>query len=215
MLRPASALARVDAHDNPERRARPSWPARRLRFHGRRHLNLVPLFAALDFAAHQHRKHRRKDAEASPYVNHLIAVGRILVEEGGVDDPELVVAAVLHDTVEDTETSFDELAARFGPAVTELVREVTDDKSLDKDVRKQLQIERAPHASPRAKQLKIADKIANLRDILATPPTEWSLERKRDYVDWAELVVAGCRGFNPPLERAFDALAARARVELG
>jgi guanosine-3',5'-bis(diphosphate) 3'-pyrophosphohydrolase len=206
----------VDAHDNPERRARPSRPARRLHFFSRRRpLNLVPLFAALDFAAHQHRKHHRKDAEASPYVNHLIAVGRILVEEGGVEDSELIVAAVLHDTVEDTETSFDELAARFGPAVAALVGEVTDDKQLEKEVRKRLQIERAPFASPSAKQLKIADKIANLRDILATPPTEWNLERKRGYVDWAELVVAGCRGFNPPLERAFDALAARARAELG
>jgi len=124
-------------------------------------LNVVALLDALEFAADKHRNQKRKDAERSPYVNHLIAVTRILAAEGGVDDEAALLAAVLHDTVEDTPTTFEELTARFGATVSELVREMTDDKALEKAVRKQHQIDHAPGLSPLGKQLKIADKIAN------------------------------------------------------
>jgi len=176
-------------------------------------VNVVTLLAALEFAADKHRNQRRKDAKASPYVNHLIAVARILAAEGGVDDEAALVAAVLHDTVEDTDTTFEELTIRFGATVSALVREMTDDKSLPKAVRKQHQIDHAPGASALAKQLKIADKIANIRDIVSTPPADWSRERKLDYFAWAEQVVAGCRGVNPELERAFDEAVAMARAK--
>jgi len=164
----------------------------------------VRLLRALAFAAEKHRDHRRKDANASPYINHLIAAACVLAEEGGVTDEDLLVAAILHDAVEDTETSFVELEEHFGRTVAGIVREVTDNKMLTKEVRKQLQEERAPHASSQVKQLKIADKICNIRDIMHNPPSGWSKERKQEYLAWASRVVAGCRNVNERLDRAFD-----------
>ena len=175
-------------------------------------MNVVALLDALEFAADKHRKQTRHDVDDSPYVNHLIAVARVLAAEGGVDDEAALLAAVLHDTVEDTDTTFEQLDARFGPTVSSLVREMTDDKSLSKEVRKQQQIDHAPGASVLAKQLKIADKIANIRDIALRPPVDWSRARKLEYFAWAEQVVAGCRGVNPSLERAFDETVAMARA---
>ncbi len=159
---------------------------------------------AVAFAADKHRNQRRKDAEASPYINHPIALANVLVNEGGIDDPLVLCAAVLHDTIEDTETTADELRALFGSSVASVVLEVTDDKSLDKLVRKQRQVEHAPHLSRAAKLVKLADKISNLRDIQASPPTDWLPERKQDYFDWAARVVAGLRGVHPGLEAVFD-----------
>ena len=133
----------------------------------------------------------------------------VLAVEGGVETPEVICAALLHDTVEDTETTAEELAAIFGATVTGIVLEVTDDKSLDKAVRKEEQVRHAPHISPEAKLVKLADKICNLRDILASPPADWSADRKRAYFDWAARVVAGLRGVHPTLEAVFDGLYGR------
>ena len=165
---------------------------------------------ALTFAADRHSGQRRKDAEASPYINHPIAVATVLAGEGDVADEAILLAAVLHDTVEDTKTTFAELEERFGTDVAGLVREVTDDKSLPKAERKRLQIENAPKASGRAKQLKIADKICNVRAFTSSPPATWPLERRREYVSWSEAVVDGRRNVNPRLDQAFDDIIARA-----
>ena len=162
------------------------------------------LLDALAFAADKHRNQRRKDAEASPYINHPIALADVLANEGGVTDENVLIAAILHDTIEDTETSADELRTHFGEAVTAIVLEVTDDKSLPKAERKRLQVEHAPHASREAKLVKLADKICNLRDIKAHPPRDWTLERRREYFDWALSVVDEIRGTNARLERKFD-----------
>ncbi len=164
---------------------------------------------AVAFAADKHRTQRRKDADASPYINHPIALANVLANEGGVTDVVVLSAAVLHDTIEDTNTTAEELTAIFGPKITATVLDVTDDKSLDKHVRKQRQIEHAPHISKEAKLVKLADKICNLRDILASPPADWSPERKQGYFDWAAKVVAGVRGVHPELEAVFDGLLAR------
>ena len=164
---------------------------------------------AVAFAADKHRNQRRKDADASPYINHPIALANVLANEGGVDDATVLCAAVLHDTIEDTETTADEIRALFGPQVAAVVLEVTDDKSLGKQVRKQRQVEHAPHISTEAKLVKLADKISNLRDILASPPADWSAERKQTYFEWAARVVAGLRGVHPGLESVFDGLYAR------
>ena len=164
---------------------------------------------AVAFAADKHRNQRRKDADASPYINHPIALANVLANEGGVDDATVLCAAVLHDTIEDTETTADEIRALFGPQVAAVVLEVTDDKSLGKQVRKQRQVEHAPHISTEAKLVKLADKISNLRDILASPPADWSAERKQTYFEWAARVVAGLRGVHPGLEPVFDGLYAR------
>ena len=164
---------------------------------------------AVAFAADKHRAQRRKDVDASPYINHPISVANALANEGDVADIEVLSAAVLHDTIEDTNTTAEELRAIFGVRITAIVLDVTDDKSLDKHVRKQRQIEHAPHTSKEAKLVKLADKICNLRDILASPPADWSTERKRDYFDWAAKVVAGIRGVNPKLEAVFDELLGR------
>lgn len=171
--------------------------------------SLAVLIQAMAFAAEKHRNQRRKDADASPYVNHPIALANVLANEGDVQDVTVLCAALLHDTIEDTETTADELRALFGDQVASVVLEVTDDKSLEKSVRKQQQIEHAPHISPQAQLVKLADKISNLRDILASPPADWSPERKQAYFDWAANVVAGLRGVHPGLEAVFDGLYAR------
>lgn len=170
---------------------------------------MTPSFAALvdalAFAAHKHRDQRRKDPEASPYINHPIALVRVLSVEAGVDDIDVLCAAALHDTLEDTETSVDELQARFGTAITGMVLEVSDDRSLDQATRKQRQIEHAGQLSRGAALIKLADKISNLRDVAASPPPSWPLLRRQAYFDWAKQVIDGLRGVHPPLEALFDA----------
>ena len=164
------------------------------------------LLSALAFAALKHSAQRRKDAAATPYINHPIAVAELLARVGRISDLAALQAAVLHDTLEDTETTVQELDAHFGQEVSALVQEVTDDKSLPKEERKRLQVEHAPRLSARARQIKLADKICNVEDITPTQPVDWPPQRKRDYLDWAGRVVAGCRGCNPHLERHFDSL---------
>ena len=159
---------------------------------------------ALKFSAHKHRDQRRKDAEASPYINHPIEMAEILACVGGVADVTTLQGAILHDTLEDTQTTPEELEAEFGSEVRHLVEEVSDDKSLPKEDRKRLQIEHAPHLSVRAKEVKIADKICNIRDVTHSPPRHWTLKRRQEYLDWTERVVAGCRGSNPRLEGYYD-----------
>ena len=164
------------------------------------------ILKAADFAAHKHRDQRRKGIDASPYINHPIDLANILRNEGGVADPVILAAALLHDTLEDTETSWEELRGQFGEEIADIVAEVTDTKWLSKDARKRLQISKASHSSVRARAVKMADKISNLRDILASPPPDWPLERKQAYFDWAKQVVDGVRGSYPALEQRFDAL---------
>ena len=177
--------------------------------------DLATILQALHFAAAKHRDQRRKGAEASPYINHPIEVAELLARVGEVTDSVVLQAAILHDTLEDTQTTPAELDAVFGPEVREVVAEITDDKQLPKAERKRLQIVHAPQLSTRAKLVKLADKIANVRSIIDTPPAEWSLERKREYLDWSERVVAGCRGSNAALERAFAETLAEGRRLLG
>jgi len=162
------------------------------------------IIKAAQFAAEKHKNQRRKDADASPYINHPLALASVLAVEGGVDDPEMICAALLHDTIEDTQTTAKELISIFGETVTGIVLEVTDDKTLDKTARKEEQVRHAAHSSNKAKLVKLADKISNLRDILASPPADWTSERKREYFDWAARVVAGVRGVHPGLEAIFD-----------
>ena len=173
------------------------------------------LLHALHFAADKHRDQRRKGPTASPYVNHPIAVVELLARVAEVSDPVTLMAAVLHDTVEDTETTYEELERAFGPEVRKVVEEVSDDKSLPKLERKQRQIQHAPHVSERAKLVKLADKISNIRDVAEHPPSGWSPQRRSEYLDWAEAVVAGLRGVNPALEREFDEALAHSRAHLG
>ena len=175
----------------------------------------VALFSALRFAAQKHSRQRRKDSDATPYINHPIAVAEVLARVGGVADLATLQAAILHDTLEDTQTTPQELDEQFGQEVRLLVQELTDDKSLPKQERKRLQIEHAPHLSVRAKRIKIADKICNVADITPTEPAGWPLQRKRDYLDWAEWVVAGCRDSSPQLAEHFDAVLEEARHTLG
>lgn len=176
---------------------------------------VAQLLLAIEFSAYKHRTQRRKDADASPYINHPIAVATLLATIGGVTDLDVLIAAVLHDTLEDTETTPAELEDHFGAEVRELVEEMTDDKGLPKAVRKQLQIDHAPQVSPKAKVIKLADKISNVRDVSTSPPSDWSLERRREYLDWTQDVIAGCRGVNPGLEAGYDRALAEGRRSLG
>lgn len=164
------------------------------------------LLKALHFAADKHRDQRRKDVQASPYINHPIELAELLARVGGVSDLVTLQGAILHDCIEDTSTSAEELEETFGVEVRQVVEEVTDDKRLPKAERKRLQIEHAPHLSNRAKHIKLADKISNVRSVIQTPPAGWPLERRQEYLEWAEAVVAGLRGCNSPLETYFDQL---------
>ena len=160
---------------------------------------------AVAFATEAHRGQVRKGADADPYISHPLAVVSILADEAQITDWVTLCAAVLHDTIEDTGTSHDDLETAFGIEVADLVAEVSDDKRLPKHERKEKQIAQAAHASSRAKLVKLADKIANLRDIADRPPATWSLKRKQEYFDWSRKVVDAIRGTNRVLEDAFDA----------
>jgi guanosine-3',5'-bis(diphosphate) 3'-pyrophosphohydrolase len=162
------------------------------------------ILRAIAFAAHKHREQRRKDKDASPYINHPIQLATVLWEEGGVTDPQVIAAALLHDTLEDTETTWQELRGEFGREIADVVLEVTDTKWISKQARKRLQVSRAKHSSDMAKLVKLADKICNVRDVAAHPPANWPVERRRQYFDWAKEVVDRLRGAHPELERKFD-----------
>lgn len=162
------------------------------------------LLRAIAFAADKHRSQRRKDAEASPYINHPIAVAELLANEASVLDVDVLVAAILHDTLEDTDTTETELIATFGAKVSSIVAEVTDDKRLPKAERKRLQIEHASAASAEAQLVKLADKIVNLRDLATRPPARWPIERRREYFDWCKDVVATTRERHAGLTTLFD-----------
>ena len=165
---------------------------------------MVAVARALDFAARKHSNQRRKGEAGEPYVNHLAEVARLVAEATDGQDTIAVLAALLHDAIEDTPTTREELEREFGREVAEVVVEVTDDKALPKTERKRLQVETAPAKSRRAKLVKIADKTSNLRSIAKSPPVGWDLKRQREYFEWAARVVAGCRGVNPTLEKWFD-----------
>jgi len=166
--------------------------------------DLKLILKALKFASIKHKDQRRKDADASPYINHPIDLATILCNEGNVTDIEVIVGALLHDTVEDTQTTPEELEIEFGRAIRNIVMDVTDDKALPKAERKLKQIEHAASACDKAKLVKLADKVSNLRDIISTPPKDWSIERKQEYFDWSKCVIDQIRGTNIALENIFD-----------
>jgi (p)ppGpp synthase/HD superfamily hydrolase len=159
---------------------------------------------AARFAAEKHADQRRKGMRRLPYINHLAEVADLLAEATAGNDAVLIAAGFLHDTIEDTATTADELKSLFDADILSLVLEVTDDKSLPKLERKRLQIEMTPKKSRRAKLLKIADATSNVRTLEIDPPTDWDTDRMLDYIVWAEQVIASCRGLNAFLEKAFD-----------
>lgn len=162
------------------------------------------ILAAARFAAEKHAFQKRKGLAGEPYINHLIEVAELVAGAADTLDANLVIAGLLHDTIEDTGVSATELAQRFGDDVAGLVVEATDDKSLPKEKRKALQVQTAPLKSPRAQTLKLADKISNLRSILASPPADWNEDRKRQYFEWARKVVSDFTAPNMLLRAEFD-----------
>ena len=175
--------------------------------------NIRKLLKAAAFAAEKHTGQVRKGANAEPYINHPVEVANILTNIGKIDDTDILAAALLHDTIEDTSTTPEEIEKMFGKKVRKYVMECTDDKDLPKARRKELQVEHAPHLSRGAQQIKLADKISNITDIMNHPP-DWSTDRKLEYVQWGENVVAGLRGANKKLEKHFDEIVRQAREKL-
>jgi len=163
------------------------------------------VFKAAHFAAEKHRNQRRKGAAGEPYINHLIEVAELVSTSLTEPDVDLIIAALLHDTIEDTATTKEELIRHFGSDVCDLVVELTDDKTLPKAERKRLQVETASRKSARAQSINLADKISNLRSILYSPPVHWDYQRKKDYFAWARQVVEGFTAQNPILRSEFDA----------
>jgi len=162
------------------------------------------LLTAIHFSADRHRDQRRKDTLKSPYINHPIEVAELLWRVGGIRDQAVILAAILHDTIEDTETAPDEIRSLFGEEVLGLVLECTDDKSLTYMDRKRLQIETTPHKSTKAKLVKLADKTCNIHDLNQSPPRWWPKIQKREYLLWSQKVVAGLRGTNKDIEALYD-----------
>ncbi|GAB1604267.1 guanosine-3',5'-bis(diphosphate) 3'-pyrophosphohydrolase MESH1-like [Argonauta hians] len=167
---------------------------------------LSTIIKCVNFAAIKHKDQRRKDEEETPYINHPIGVSYILTNEAGVTDITVIQAALLHDTVEDTDTTLQEIEDHFGKQVSGVVGEVSDDKTLDKAERKRLQIEHAKTCSGQAKLVKLADKLYNLRDLNRTTPMGWTEERVHQYFVWAKKVVQNLSGTNEPMEKALDAI---------
>ena len=168
---------------------------------------------AMNTAAQWHSWQRRKGLAQEPYVNHLIEVADLVARLGG-GDAEAVQAALLHDAIEDCNRTREEIAGRFGDEVADIVVELTDNKKLEKQTRKDLQVTNAPHKSPRASIIKLADKTSNLRALVASPPP-WEVERKRTYVAWARSVVEGLPNKPPALLAAFEAAACEAEATFG
>jgi len=167
---------------------------------------LADIIFTVDYAAQKHKSQRRKDPEATPVINHPVGVANILIQEGGVEDIEVIQAALLHDTVEDTDTSFEELEETFGKTVTALVREVTDDKALSKEERKELSIKNASLKSHKAKLVTMADKIYNLRDLVRVLPEGWTEARRKEYFGWAQKVCVQCYEANDALAAILQAM---------
>lgn len=176
--------------------------------------NLAKLLKAASFAARKHTGQTRKGDDAAPYINHPLEVANLLANVGNIEDFDVLIAAILHDTVEDTGTKKEEIEELFGTRVASIVMEVTDDKSLPKAERKQKQVEHAPHISHGAKQLKMGDKISNITDVMKNPPAGWSKERRLEYIEWGERVMAGLRGANEDLEKYFDKLVVEAKENI-
>jgi GTP diphosphokinase / guanosine-3',5'-bis(diphosphate) 3'-diphosphatase len=161
------------------------------------------IIKALTFSAIKHKAQRNDDADATPYINHPIALTS-LFSRVGISDCKIICAALLHDTLEDTDTTYADLKANFGKKISDIVLAVSDDKSLPDVERRRLQVANAKIASKQAKLVKLADKTCNLRDMINTPPVGWSIKRKRDYFDWAKAVVDEMRGVHKKLEKEFD-----------
>ncbi len=169
---------------------------------------------AVVFAARKHQGQVRKDQQGSPYVTHPLTVARTLYQVGEVQDETALIAAILHDTLEDTDTSEEEIRERFGEKVLKVVLEVTDNKDLEKMERKRQQVIHAPDLSLPAKLIKLGDKLTNCRDILTSPPKDWTLERRQRYIQWAADVLAEIRGTSARLEEAFDQMLLDAEQQL-
>ncbi|KAM0755875.1 guanosine-3',5'-bis 3'-pyrophosphohydrolase MESH1-like protein [Meredithblackwellia eburnea MCA 4105] len=166
----------------------------------------LKVLQAATFAAQKHTEQRRKNKAQTPYINHPIIVSTLIAESGVPVSVETLQAAILHDTVEDTDTTLEEVEKVFGKTVRDLVDQVSDDKTLPKLARKQAQIEHAPHVSESAKHIKLADKLANLTDLTTDVPVGWTVERVQEYFEWAKKVTDGCKSANPPLAAKLDLL---------
>jgi guanosine-3',5'-bis(diphosphate) 3'-pyrophosphohydrolase len=177
-------------------------------------VSLDRLFVAINFAVCKHRNQIRKDQCGSPYITHPLSVAQAISTIGDVQETHILVAAILHDTIEDTDTVESEILEQFGEDILEIILEVSDDKSLEKLERKRLQVVHAGELSYAAKVIKLADKLVNCRDILLSPPKDWSLARRQAYIQWAADVVYEIRGVNPALENAFDEMLHDAQEQL-
>ena len=177
-------------------------------------MNHTFILKAAHFAAQKHRDQRRKDKHVSPYIIHPISVALAITQIGGVDDPEILAAALLHDTLEDTETTPEELEAEFGKKVCEYVLDVSDDKTLPKDERKIRQIEHAKKISKGAALIKLGDKISNVTDVINSPPVDWDINRRKEYLDWAEKVIKNCPKVNDRMENKFQEIIKQGRETL-
>ncbi|KAI6203563.1 hypothetical protein M3Y94_00571700 [Aphelenchoides besseyi] len=166
--------------------------------------DLALVLKAADFAARRHRQQKRKDLKQTPYINHPVGVAHILTDIGDVKDTVTLVAALLHDTVEDTKTTIEEIEWEFGTEVRSIVAELTEDKTLPREQRKKIAVDKADQLSSKARVIQLADKLYNLRDLERAIPIGWSKGHVREYVDWSRELVQKIRNTNEAIEAELD-----------
>jgi len=175
---------------------------------GSRMSNRAIVFEALDFAARRHRDQRRKGPGGAPYVNHLIEVVRLLSVVAGVEDPEVLAAGALHDVLEDTKTQPEELTEHFGSRVTNLVRSLTDDRTLSRETRRAITLKHLSIAEEIVRLIKLADLTSNVAEL----PSDWDHERRQTYLDWSARAAQLCFGQSEALDRLYQQRVLNARV---
>lgn len=159
---------------------------------------------AVGFAAEGHNGQLRENPEKTPYIIHPIRVTEHLMTIANVHERDILVAALLHDTVEDTKITFADIQKSFGTTAEGYVRELTDNMSLPQEERMKLQIETAPKKSLAAAQIKLADKYDNLKSLQSNPPATWDQKKIDEYFLSAKKVTSSLPAANVPLKKAVD-----------
>ncbi|HEC60508.1 hypothetical protein LCGC14_0950780 [marine sediment metagenome] len=153
------------------------------------------LIEAFLFAAQAHKEQRRKGNGGAPYINHLIEVVSLLSSTAKVDDTDILIAAALHDILEDTPITVTEITKRYGSNVLSYVQAVSDDKALTLIERRAKQLKSMNESSDPIKYIKLADHCSNIASL---PPT-WDKQRLKEYIGWSQSVAEKCFDVSEPL----------------
>jgi (p)ppGpp synthase/HD superfamily hydrolase len=162
-------------------------------------VQIEKLFEALEYASKLHKDQRRKGNGGSPYVNHLIEVASLLSRVAEVTDHEVIIAAILHDVLEDTEAREGDIFDRFGGTVLAYVKHVTDDKLLSLEKRRIAQLKSIENSSSQIQLIKLADHCSNI----ASLPPSWDRARLESYISWSHSIAVHCYSASEELAKVY------------